>query len=136
MIIIFVILISVTSAADVDFDPFATAAKLNASLHACYKNHRTEYPDREENRDVGVCPYYFERDATEMYWCRDKSCAISNAIENHKYGRADNECTNPHDGYVAPDENAFYVRLCTISLIRQTHRLFKRIHQLNPTDRP
>jgi hypothetical protein len=42
---------------DVDYDPFGTAAKLNASLHACYRNHVNKYPNKTENQDVGSCPY-------------------------------------------------------------------------------
>ena len=38
---------------DVDYDPFGTAAKLNASLHACYRNHVNKYPNKTENQDVG-----------------------------------------------------------------------------------
>ena len=72
-------------AGDVDFDPFSTAFRVNASLHACYRNHPLEYPDKQEE-GMAICPYYFERDTTTNYWCRDKSCAISAAIEEKNGG--------------------------------------------------
>ena len=59
LVLLLTTIISVTSASDddVDYDPFGTAAKLNASLHACYRNHVNKYPDKTENQDVGSCPY-------------------------------------------------------------------------------
>ena len=59
MILLLFSIIIVTSAADdVDYDPFSTAAKLNASLHACYRNHQNAYPDKAKNQEnVGSCPY-------------------------------------------------------------------------------
>ena len=57
MLLILLSIITLTSA-DVDYDPFETAAKLNASLHTCYRNHVNEYPDKAENQgSLGSCPY-------------------------------------------------------------------------------
>ena len=50
-----------------------------------------------------------------MYWCRDKSCAISAAIEVHRYGSGGGinggACTTPHEGFVPPEDedDAFYL---------------------------
>ncbi|GMH88367.1 hypothetical protein TrST_g13970 [Triparma strigata] len=90
-----------------EYDPFATAAAVNASLNECYTNHATVYANKAA--PPPSCPFYFERDFTTMYWCRDKSCAISDAIQTHTGNTYPESCDDPDPDFVAPpnDSNFF-----------------------------
>ena len=90
-----------------EYDPFATVAAVNASLNECYTNHATVYANKAA--PPPSCPFYFERDFTTMYWCRDKSCAISDAIQTHTGNTYPESCDDPDPDFVAPpnDSNFF-----------------------------